>query len=603
MIKKDKIFLIIGIANIGLGICYILGWFFGWIHLIQLSNYSYVQFNTALGIFFSSLVFLLIHFHSYKLARNISWAVLFISFLTLIENLFNVNFKIDELIIQDYINEDGRSPGRMSPFTALSFFLLNLSIIFTLTRRGKNKIVIGSCLTLSILVFNSISLSGYFFELNSVLNWRHFNELSPQTAFSLFLLCVCYLSFAWDSYSHEEKTIPFWAAPIFGITIFSIFLVFGLAGKKQEFNYLKRTVQLIAESFKYQFLIFLEEQTLAMERMASRFETINQIPKNIWEKDALNYINHYKNFQAIVWVDPTYKARWIAPLKGNEKFLNLDFSLEKRIFNTLQKAIRNKTSFFSESFNLVPDDKGFILGIPLFKENQFNGFILGIFNVNNFFSEQIKKITVKGAAFTVFENGQIIYSSTPLNQPPPHIPSHKTSVKFKNLSWEIEISPKGEVLNLSKYHKAEALIVFGTLISFFVGFTMFFYRKSEIQVLENLNINKALISEISTRKNAEEKLKEGESFLQNVIDNAIDGIITIDEKGIIETFSKQAEKLFGYSSDEVIGKNVSILMPEPYGKEHNQYINNYLQSGNAQIIGIGRELKGLRGPLKIEIKF
>jgi PAS domain S-box-containing protein len=79
-----------------------------------------------------------------------------------------------------------------------------------------------------------------------------------------------------------------------------------------------------------------------------------------------------------------------------------------------------------------------------------------------------------------------------------------------------------------------------------------------------------------------------------VIDNAVDGIITINIKGQVEAFNPAAEKIFGYSSEEIIGQNIKVLMPEPYQSEHDGYLNNHLTTGVKKIIGIGREVEGLR---------
>ncbi|MBI4006375.1 MAG: PAS domain S-box protein [Gammaproteobacteria bacterium] len=81
---------------------------------------------------------------------------------------------------------------------------------------------------------------------------------------------------------------------------------------------------------------------------------------------------------------------------------------------------------------------------------------------------------------------------------------------------------------------------------------------------------------------------------QAIINTAVDGIITINSGGIIQTFNHAAQDIFGYSAEEVIGHNVSTLMPSPYHEEHDQYIKNYLDTGQKKIIGIGREVTGLR---------
>jgi two-component system sensor kinase FixL len=83
-------------------------------------------------------------------------------------------------------------------------------------------------------------------------------------------------------------------------------------------------------------------------------------------------------------------------------------------------------------------------------------------------------------------------------------------------------------------------------------------------------------------------------FLDAIIENAIDGIITIDDRGIIEHLNPAALELFGFSRAELVGKNVSVLMPQPDKARHDGYIQNYHDTGKKHIIGIGREVHGQR---------
>ena len=90
------------------------------------------------------------------------------------------------------------------------------------------------------------------------------------------------------------------------------------------------------------------------------------------------------------------------------------------------------------------------------------------------------------------------------------------------------------------------------------------------------------------------ELSESHARLQSIIDSAVDGIIVIDAKGRIESFNRGAERLFGYPAAEVIGRNVSVLMPSPDHEQHDGYLARYLATGEAKIIGIGREVTGRR---------
>jgi two-component system, LuxR family, sensor kinase FixL len=117
---------------------------------------------------------------------------------------------------------------------------------------------------------------------------------------------------------------------------------------------------------------------------------------------------------------------------------------------------------------------------------------------------------------------------------------------------------------------------------------------SPLKTDRGLKLVMATIHDISSRKQAEDALLESEARMRAIVDTAVDAIITIDEKGVMESVNPRAEHLFGYTSAEMIGKNVSMLMPAPYRDMHDGYLARYRQTGEKKIIGIGREVVGLR---------
>lgn len=103
-----------------------------------------------------------------------------------------------------------------------------------------------------------------------------------------------------------------------------------------------------------------------------------------------------------------------------------------------------------------------------------------------------------------------------------------------------------------------------------------------------------LIHAVTTGKQVEAVLRDSEVRQHAILQTAVDGIITIDERGIIESFNPAAERLFGYTAEEAIGQNISMLMPSPDREEHDSYLARYLQTGEPHIIGIGREVRARR---------
>ena len=101
--------------------------------------------------------------------------------------------------------------------------------------------------------------------------------------------------------------------------------------------------------------------------------------------------------------------------------------------------------------------------------------------------------------------------------------------------------------------------------------------------------------DITDRTRTAEVLQEREQRLRGILDTVADAILTINTKGIIVAFNKAAEHIFGYEAREVLGHNISMLVAEPHATNHDQYLANYLETGEKKIIGVtGREEKGVR---------
>ncbi len=100
-------------------------------------------------------------------------------------------------------------------------------------------------------------------------------------------------------------------------------------------------------------------------------------------------------------------------------------------------------------------------------------------------------------------------------------------------------------------------------------------------------------SDITALKQAQADLMTREAHLRSILETVPEAMVVIDEDGVVTSFSAAATQLFGYDPEEVIGRNVKMLMPAPYRDEHDGYIGRYLDTGDARIIGYGRVVKGL----------
>lgn len=103
-----------------------------------------------------------------------------------------------------------------------------------------------------------------------------------------------------------------------------------------------------------------------------------------------------------------------------------------------------------------------------------------------------------------------------------------------------------------------------------------------------------IVRDISKREETNRALEKSAQLVKSIVETVVDGIITIDSRGTVQSFNSAAERLFGYGAAEVIGRNVKVLMPEPYAAEHDGYLSHYQHTREPRIIGIGREVVGRR---------
>lgn len=188
--------------------------------------------------------------------------------------------------------------------------------------------------------------------------------------------------------------------------------------------------------------------------------------------------------------------------------------------------------------------------------------------------------TVNPAAASIFgyEPSEMVGHNVNMLMPEPDSGMHDGYIRRYMQTGEGQIIGKGrEVLGKKKS---------GQLFPFFLSI-------AEVKLQDKV-IFTGIVHDITELKKTEEALRESESRINSIIKTAVDGIITIDTNGVIEMVNPSAAKLFLYEEHELIGQKINILMPEPDRSLHDNYMHHYHETGEQRIIGIGREVSGLK---------
>ena len=259
-------------------------------------------------------------------------------------------------------------------------------------------------------------------------------------------------------------------------------------------------------------------------------------------------------------------------------------ALEHRLREQVVAARFSLDALRATNLQTICDDATYILA------HEFGADVTALFQV----SSDGKTMLLRSG--TGFESGQIGVAQIPVNE--------ETAVgRAVHLNRPIIITDRGsdkhlrlpEFIRRQKIASSMAVAIQGRERPFgalsVATKTRRVFTAHDLRFLES--ISNILATGIS-RIQFEQEMRASGARLKGVVETAVDGIITIDERGIVETMNPAAEQIFGYSANEVIGNNVSMLMPEPYRSEHDGYLDRYLRTGERRIIGIGREVTGRR---------
>lgn len=149
-----------------------------------------------------------------------------------------------------------------------------------------------------------------------------------------------------------------------------------------------------------------------IQRIVSRWKVTGGTPQREFEADVSNYLDDRPGFQAIEWVDDDFIVRWVVPLAGNEKAVNLDLGFEKRRRKSLNDAKDLKTISITKPINLVQGGKGILIYFPIYRGGEFDGFILAVFKTQEWLASLVdSSFNASDFDVSVLMTGDTIYQS------------------------------------------------------------------------------------------------------------------------------------------------------------------------------------------------
>jgi len=292
-----------------------------------------------------------------------------------------------------------------------------------------------------------------------------------------------------------------------------------------------------------------------------------------------------------------FPIRYAEPHAGNLQLLGYDLAADAVRRAALEKARDSAGPVVTGRVGLLQRNApGLVMVAPVFRgaapggmverRRQLRGYVLAVFSLEDLFAvkQPGNALGVSICDASASPAAQVLYTlprvDTRAGTATPAFTLH-VPLTVADRRWRLALSQSQPALEAFPTGNSWLILMLGLLATAAAGAFV-------LAMQHNLRRQRQLAGERAAH------LDYSEARLGAVVENIQVGLILIDRHGAIEAFNPAASRLFGYEPAEVLGRNVNLLMPEPYASRHDSFIANYLTTGKPKIIGIGREVEGLR---------
>lgn len=320
----------------------------------------------------------------------------------------------------------------------------------------------------------------------------------------------------------------------------------------QEQLHVEQLVQQKVDAVEAELNRELSNRILILQRMAKRWQVSGGLTQSLWEADAASYIQDSYAYQAIEWVDPSQRVRWVVPLQGNETAQNFDLTQDFRRQVTLRVARDLRQPLLTRTLSLVQGKKGFLACVPLFiktgdgAEDRFDGFIVGIFQFQTLFDSLLK--TSPEYQIQIFDRGELIYSQEGV---PASTQPQTAIIQAYNADWQVKIFPTSELLAQERSLLPNVILLGGLGGAWLLARMVDLAQRSEYQARRAKKINGQLQEEILHRQQVEASLRESEERWHLVLRGNNDGIWDWNVQTNEVFFSSRWKEMLGFADCEI----------------------------------------------------
>nr|WP_320048254.1 diguanylate cyclase [uncultured Desulfuromonas sp.] len=346
--------------------------------------------------------------------------------------------------------------------------------------------------------------------------------------------------------SITKRWIPYATALLLCLAVYSLWL----ALEERETKARHQTVRGEAYALLNLIEVDLEQRIRSLQRFVFRWQQRGGMSRDEFLFEAASYLGDHPGYQALEWVDPGFKVRWVVPEKGNEEALGLNLALEQQRRTALKLARHQKVPTLTAPIELVQGGVGFLVYLPIFANDHFDGFLLAVFRTESWIESLLaaRHSPVRFLSRISMDKDEIYRSSTWQDSAEPL--HEQQQLTIRNHLFRVESRPTAQFLNDSHTPLPQLVLIFGLSLTACLTVIIILFQKAASAVHSVTENKKSLESEIQQRK----KIEAERELLLNDIGERIKAL------HCLYSLSRLAEST-GKNVDQFLRESVECLPP------------------------------------------
>lgn len=380
--------------------------------------------------------------------------------------------------------------------------------------------------------------------------------------FGIFLVVINIRQSKEITLSSKSYIIPVLACLV---TVSTAYYLKNQIDLREEEN-IQRATNEVARMLKQTIETNVNSHILALGRMADRWSQRGGTPYSEWQRDAKAYVKDQPGLKVVEWVDDTYRVRWVEPIKGNEAAIGLNVMFNKQREEALKGASDSHTVTITPPLDLVQGYKGFISYSPIRVNNKFNGFIVGVFDVNDVIQSSLSEFS-DGNFMLQLKNTDGTFYSNSSDEVQSHPGMVAKTIEVFDKQWALLVAPGDQYIRESRSFLSELILVLGGVLSLMIAAVINFAQRTQLKT--NL-------------------LAEKENLLSTFVQHTPAAVAMFDRDFTYIAASAQWYKDYDIVGRNIIGKSHYDVFPEICEKQP-QWIVRQQQAAVGEVIKVDEE--------------